>query len=834
MPVTTPTQKATFEKRCHTPPTIEREKGRSTPTKFLKSLSNNVFKRNSFSRKTESSPEQPPVTRFSRSSKAFVRTKAPKPLNLSQPLSPPKTVKKYESLNKSSASVGSFQSAEKMTLYSPAAIHPALTSARPKNLAHMLQEAFDSPVIPRENSILGDSNFMRKGSPSISQNMSKSVSSLKTTKSFKKFVKEKCSICEEEICYNFSGEKIIELTCSHVCHYDCFLILSEATFETGENPLCSICHVRSGPKDPETMQNLVSKLLVNKKEANVTLTDHAKISSVPNEFFKEEIGQQYVELKSAKALDRNFPKFTPIEQIIKSADISYNGFKEKSMTDDIYQKILEELDSPDSIKEMEIMSFLESVTYEPLALATKYDTLPNVEYISDVNNSGNMLNITFPKSPDTNRNLFNELILNNDMEQEHEIKASLTKYIKRKFNKAISFRDLLLFDKVQFSTDGEDWDSNIICYLFQDIAIFYDSEEQRVVGKVPVGEISHVTEISPDKLIIDLKSTTLPEIYLKFHSEIGIDTTNYNNSKKWKYYLNNLNEIPHLLHVTTNAMSLIPKELQNEINNYEMSFDSSKLNEPWLNVKLPLRLIVCINLNLAPDNNEVAYTLESYTNQLKQDLHQLVDKLDDNDLLGFIIVGKEGQEYINNRGTFIGMINKTWELWPKIIDTLEVNDNVHFNSVEQEINCTLETCYRLISTLSADDKDKYKNEILFFNKTDKRQKELVNGLKLSKKMHETIFQKHQFQINEYLMSNTGLISDCMDKISSMKIIKNLQIEINDKIIYIGDIIPDEAQTIDLYYYPTVITDETVCKLTWFDEKTKIHNEEIIQIQKKDN
>lgn len=836
MPVTTPTQKIKFEKRCHTPPTIEREKGKSTPTKFLKSLSSNVFKRNSFSKKFESSPEQSPITKFSRTSKTFVRTKTPKPLDLNQPLSPPKTIKKYENLYKSTTSVGSFQSAENMTLYSPATIIPPLSNTRPKNLAHILQEAFESPTISRENSILGDnksirSNFLEESSLSHSRNMAKSVTSLKTGKSFKKFVKEKCSICEEEVCYSFSGEKIIELTCSHVCHYDCYLILNEASYETGEQPLCSICHVRSGPKDPEVVQNLVSMILMNKKQNNASAND--KIYDVPHSTVdsKQDIGQQYMELKSAKLTDQKLPNFTPIDQIIKTADISYNGFKDKMVDSDNDFKTSEELDSLDTIKERELLSFLESVTYEPLAPPKKIEKLPEVKLVSNVTNGQSHLHIQFPIVNNTNRNLFSELILESDSGQEHEIKASLTKYIKRRFNKAMSFEDLLLFDKVKFSTDGEDWDSNIMCYLFQDILILFDLEEQKVTGKVPMDQISLVTEISEKKLIIDLKSTSLPEIYLEFYDyDADIAKTECNNAKKWKYYLNNLDEIPHLLHVTDNATNEIPSELHKEIENYKATFDSSKIKKPWLNVKLPLRLIVCINLNL-DQSDDSGYTVKTYEEQLKQDLHQLMNKLNDDDLLGLIIIGKDGQEYIENRGTFIGMINKTWELWSNIIDSLEVNENMHFKNGEHETNTTLETCYRLISTLPLDDRDNYKNEILFFNKNDTEQKKLMNKIKLKNIMHETIFQKHQFQINEYSMANTGLISDCMDKMNTMKNIKNLKLLIEDTTIHIGDINSEEEQKINLNYYPINVKDIVVCKLTWFDDKTKINNDKILQIMK---
>lgn len=827
MNVTTPkTQQTGFEKRLHTPPTIEREKGKTTPTKFLKGLSSSIFKRGPDLKKQQISrfDDNASDLNFSTIPKMSRRMKTPKPLNLTQPLSPPKSVKKYEGLTRSTSTLGSFQSVDNMSLASPVTLQGNIYE-KPKNLARLLHDALDSPTLDRrddlhlsldqsKNSLHHNGNLEDISSP-CSRNTS--LMSSRNAKCFKKYIGERCCICDEAIHNSFTGEKIIELSCSHITHYNCYLTLYECTFQDNEYPMCGICNTQVSPQDPELTNTLAYTVLTQEKK----VPPRSSARPLPRNTKKHDTfnlpksQSQYMELKSAKITDPSFMSFTPIEQIIKTADISCNGFKELQSESEC--RTLNEI-------ELSICDSLESETFslfhpEPTSASLESPILdksssPTVTWKKNSMNKNLSLKVNFPGEQSSKMNLQSSLRDEVNQERINETYNKLTHYIQERFffntktyDDDINFDRLKLFDLVSYSTDNQNWSHNISIFHIDDLIILYDHNSNKIIGKIPQMEISQVTTIDNNSvLIIDTKSITSPEIFLRFND----DSTVVN---KWKYYLQNpkyVNTNP-LSHITDTAMFILSDDLIDNVQEYNNDKDNH--NTPWTQEEeLPLRLILCIDL--CPHTMDV----KAYKLKLTETIRSIMSMLKDNDLFGLVTVGNvdERRNVLGQSGTYIGMIDKLWGEWDDIIRNLEVNSH-SITSKDDEIQSMLATCFRLVSTLPDNEIDKYQNKILYLNQFDNEELD-INQLVINRKFHDKIFNKQRFQMCQYsLVGENEDIIKLMGDITCLKYF-DVKIAIGDKTMFLGHI--NDSKKITVYDPMLNVSSHHECKISWEDKDTK--------------
>lgn len=94
----------------------------------------------------------------------------------------------------------------------------------------------------------------------------------------KSFLNEICTICDEPISNKSSGEKVIELECSHIFHQECLLLSIGTSGDTPSNdlynlfPPCRACLSETGafnrciPRDAELRDRLISGFLLNRKK----------------------------------------------------------------------------------------------------------------------------------------------------------------------------------------------------------------------------------------------------------------------------------------------------------------------------------------------------------------------------------------------------------------------------------------------------------------------------------------------------------------------------------------------------------------------------------------
>ena len=257
----TPTR-VSFEKKLHTPPSGDRDIERSPPKKFLRGLSGKVF------RKTPEFKKQQAPTFGCIEDSQFTpnfglmmskRGNIPKPLNLSRPISPPPSLKKTAG----SVTSGLSKTGQLSTLQSPVNITSSNNfNIKATNLtSSLLRESISDSttmcdtvsdinftVMDEDCCIDGDS-YDEEDSPIFMVSLARNIKKCNSQSGPKRYIGEKCLICEESISSTFTGEKVVEFTCSHTSHYNCYLMLFETLYFQGKFPKCKICGEVSKPRD---------------------------------------------------------------------------------------------------------------------------------------------------------------------------------------------------------------------------------------------------------------------------------------------------------------------------------------------------------------------------------------------------------------------------------------------------------------------------------------------------------------------------------------------------------------------------------------------------------
>lgn len=83
------------------------------------------------------------------------------------------------------------------------------------------------------------------------------------------FVTNSCTLCDELIAAKSDNEKIVELECTHLCHYDCLMLFADST----SLPVCTHCHQYKHkenecvPIEEHIKDRLISKYLLNRQNS---------------------------------------------------------------------------------------------------------------------------------------------------------------------------------------------------------------------------------------------------------------------------------------------------------------------------------------------------------------------------------------------------------------------------------------------------------------------------------------------------------------------------------------------------------------------------------------
>ncbi|CCF58781.1 hypothetical protein KAFR_0F01840 [Kazachstania africana CBS 2517] len=791
-----------FEKKVHTPPSSERDGSRTSKSKFLKGISGKVFRRTPDMKQQQASTfeEFSPFTPSAglNNSKRHI----PKPLNLSKPLSPPPTISKHDSFSRSSSTLVSSGRAEFGDLDSPVHLQqlPNRSANRfsSKNLTRALiressassRTSSDVRTLPNSDIIVwtdaeDNDPYLEESSPTFLATVNRNMKKYNSNHGPKKFVGERCAVCQEGLNNNFAGEKIVELSCSHPNHYSCYLTMLGSIQGNNSLPKCYLCGQITGPTDTETLQEMKSKLLGSNGITTST-------------------NQQWIDLSPRKTY---FPQFTPLDRVIHTADISQDGFKMPPLTGrDDSRSFVESIHKENIFSNTELKNPFQIEKEEIDCKNEESYEVGGPEIIRLGDNSFDC-KITIPNL-DT-KPIVKERILNkSELREESLIRTEIVGYFEEilKINEDIG--KLLLFEKCKYSVEGEEWSFNIIFCFYERLLILFDFSNEKIVGRVPVDRVYDVTKISDLKILIGMKSTILPEMYIEF-----CGPTEEKTALKWKYYIENLEKVPLLNHITSSTTDFLPESLAVRFKSFAKNADSFS-PRPWVlsNFDAPLQLIVCMNLSSFADENE------DYISLRKKTLSVILEKLGDDDLLGLVLVGKDGSGNVGEYGTFVGTIDKKWQGWEDVLETMDAVKKGVFQDQEKEMQVFLQTCYRLTSTLQTmEEIPTYSKHIIILREKSMHDEEDI----LIRKYRTRVIEDQKFSIDEVELDRALLESNSLKNIIDnyhKENVNSLIIKKDGKSMRIGNMSIGDEKVVNLKKilddgaYGSIIDIE----LEWFD------------------
>ncbi|AQZ18768.1 FAR1 (YJL157C) [Zygosaccharomyces parabailii] len=791
--VKTPSDRITFDKRIHTPPSVESDTGRP---KLLKSISGTVFRRPSLKSSQNSTLDS--IELFAAGGSMSKRRLTPKPLNLTHPLSPPPTVRKKREVSPRTGSTGSLRSLKldsPIHMLSPAKYRSCKSSGiKPTNLRESLKHealrsASSSATYPIIWTDTVEDPYLEENSPTYFRSISRNVSNITSSAGRRRFITEQCSMCAEGMSSIFPGETVVQMTCSHASHYECYLAMYEPVYMSGEWPECRECHKLSKPIDPEVIQRMTSSLLT-KRDSTTSL-----------------IEQHLMQDRLHGSVISNTFDFTPKDQLITSADFSSDGFKtplrmtrtipnyENDDTALSYGTLFGQVAVFEdklvaSLEENDLLS--ENDATEDLTEKELEDEELHIEIKPLTDSHMNKRYFVVAEVP--NEQHHNHCVKHNSKHKNHIasekkiLKSQIESFVKRELNQGAEVGFLSMFDQVGYSTDGENWHNTTLVCFFEKCLILFDVSEMKTVGKIPVEQICHVNKLNENSLIIDLKSRALPEVYFSFPLVQDHEST----LERWKYYLVQPDKEADLEHMTETAWDILPPEITpsfTECSFNDSSFECDKCTKPWQSqdADAPLQLIVCLSLS----NNE-RHDSAAYEHRIAQGLRRILECLNEGDLFGLVTVGKNGSGDIGEFGSFVGTVNKNWTGWDDFIDSLQIVECQAFQTPLKEFNKVWETCYRLVSTsyslLDSEEHAKFFKQIVFM--TDDPQVQGTN------KYEEIITKDYHFELMRVPSYHTKNC-DFADIISGLhkKSVKALEIKLPGGVLQFGNMAPGERKTL---------------------------------------
>ncbi|QLQ79008.1 hypothetical protein HG537_0B03550 [Torulaspora globosa] len=817
MSLKTPTKPST-EKKVHTPPSIGREHGKP---KLLKSLSGKVFKRSSNS----DSDTLPSTGLFVPVPSLSNRYPLPKPLNIPEPLSPPPSVKKtcqWSPGSRSSFPHTAHGSISYDVLESPIKLRPSVkiqTLEKPLD-SFNLTSAFNSEyrsqsgreVSPHDNTIVWtdtiDDPYLEEDSPTYLTSISQNISKTSVKAGHRTFFGLRCCMCDEKICNTLSGEKVTELTCSHASHYECYLATLECLQPSKRYPQCRICRQTVKPSDKATWEKMLTQLLSRKSSYDCS----------------ETVVEPQLLYSKQPITASQHPIFTPGEQIIRTADISSSGFRTpygplRSASDSSWNACVEPYDA----------LFQQSIWLEETLLCDdeqadpkadeEYDAnglLPRIEVLAERSDSGYGITVRVPK--ESGRESDQKEECDGFASHREALKQRIEESVREELDNDTQLGSLVMFDRGDFSTDGEGWNKGVILYLFDQFLILFDRQALTVRGKIPLGQICQVLKLDESTLLIDLKSRTLPQVYMSFPPKV----TKNPQLEKWRFYLGHIGSAPSLEDITRSSWDILPEELVKDLNSFFAQTNESAVEagmavpKPWetLQTHVPLQLIVCLSLS-----NDSGMKNEDYHDSIVRLLKCLLNELKDDDLLGLVAVGKDGRGNIGPFGTFFGTVNKHWPHWNEAFSDLKPSKQMIFDSAERELDKMLETCLRLVSTadsmLEQDKSPHFLKQVILLRdgtppKDDHKYKTLITEL-------------HNFNVTQITSTNNLTHHKLTSMVNNLhrSYLKNLTVTFPNEKLLFGNMAPGTEQKLPSKLNQEIIPES--CEISWIDSRTQETN-----------
>ncbi|CAK9441971.1 uncharacterized protein LODBEIA_P57900 [Lodderomyces beijingensis] len=469
----------------------------------------------------------------------------------------------------------------------------------------------------------------------------------------KRYYDENCCFCHDSLYLTLPGEVILSLTCHHVCHKDCYLLMMDK-FEMDKLPRCGTCQEPTRSEEDKVHQSILRDLQSTSKnfeKLTLNLPRHEMDSSASLTNTNTPTADYFA--------DSNYQLFTPTDQKF------HHDFFE---------------DTPPSVN----FQHHDRHLYVPNVSFLNETTKVRVGKSNEINYA---LNI---KSP----SIYNETVAPFSL-SDFQLKMQVTEHLRKHLHLNKYLGDLIIFDKMKISIDGSQWD-NVDIYLFKNYLLLYNDE--LLAGMISIENDLCSMTYSDGVLILNLSETNLPELNIRNDSDIV--------TEKWKYQLEKVKmgqvAETNLFQFTSTYWGFLSRyfEIPADLLRFSnlMNF-GGELPNNFITKIVPPADEVALNLVLAvPLYNKTGKTPEGYKIWLAQLLNKFLSSLRSGDNLAVVFLGINGKHQASKDGVYVGCVSSSWDGWSSLINEIVIVQNPFDHEVE-EMNLALDKCGDLIPFL---------------------------------------------------------------------------------------------------------------------------------------
>lgn len=467
-----------------------------------------------------------------------------------------------------------------------------------------------------------------------------------------------CAFCEESLCAFLPGEISLQLTCSHVCHKECYLVMLNSA-HLSRTVRCEICD-----EDVKCDDDAINSEIFRDKLMATSIVTSAELTSTADDVTStSDDKSSFISLNSdSDSVMRQFidPKVHITKNRLNATDCSCYEF-ECLLT--IRQPPIVER-SKESPGDTTLRRSIVDVVKELL-----FDRVTNLDICP--------------------------VALGNE-------------------------NNLLVFDYFDISTNGIDWDP--ICgFLFETILLLVNKDDFTLVGQILTRCDICKVNVERGNISLHMKNEWLPELLIRHQTIFATSRWGYYLEQAMKPHAVNEGTLLQLTMNAWNLIpeELRPKEssLFMEFSKGDMNMSPSSLIKcmPPLR-EIPLNLIISV-----PVISSTHFNSEEHKQLLVTFLQLIKTNLRPIDKLGLIFVGVDGTGNPSEKGSFISCIEPLWNGWDDLINDLKIfqNKSKHgqaiFRCETDEVIVGLEKCQSLMRFQQPDSSSKYELVLLCYN-----------------------------------------------------------------------------------------------------------------------
>lgn len=538
-----------------------------------------------------------------------------------------------------------------------------------------------------------------------------------------------CSFCNESLHLIFEGERIVDLTCGHSVHYECFseMICPQDLFgnynlksNSHNDIVCPTCNLEVSCTDQSIITNLKSSQLLSKvddvfKPISGNHNMSQIISTIENNkytgTFDVHAEPKIYENTTLKLrnINENFEDDTDHNDTLHSQTISliddssiYSSQNEDDPVTPQGQmgmnfweqndRIITPLSADtmnSSTRKQNASSFNTDLELAKVTFAPEFSTINKTEKEVEIGCVFNISATEFETSLETNK-----------IEQiKNQIgKNKITDYIVGKIESSFSevefdftsIGGLIIFDIMDITI-------NQICFgkcqifLFEYAIIVLDERSENLLLNQNLDSDIFISSIfeKNNSIMVNFNTIKLSNLTLTSENKILRHKWYVILTKLSKNY-NLIDSIP-LIQTSTNAWHLvndtensdiIPDDIKivNALTSKGLDLPSKFLKRQILRPD-PIPKTIILTLPLV---NSEDYGLENneYAEAIKKILNMVLDCISINTKLGVVFLGNH-LKTVNSIGNYYGCIGKTWPGWKKVLDSI-TEDVVSFEDNEQQ------------------------------------------------------------------------------------------------------------------------------------------------------